>query len=434
MKTILRSKLGALLGVLLFLCVDVKAQYCAITYSFPCSFFGVYISNVTLGPLNNSQTSCGTTNFTTTVGDTAVAVAGSSNSMSVSVDGGSFDILGVGVYIDFNSNGSYADAGEELYTDLNFSTVQTYSFNIAIPAYVPDGYYHMRVWSPDDLPDITRMCTSGWYFEGDYHDYIVHITNASCDPYINLQPISTARCAGGSDTFTVGAIGTNLTYQWLFNGQPISGANAKSLLISNIDSTMGGGYSVLVSNSACSGTGTFSDTATLTVNSLPIIYNSGATTFCPGDSVTLTSSASTGNQWTLNGTPIFNAINQTYVAHSPGVYRVIYTNVCPSYSRLDTVSNYPAPSPVISPSGSSGAVRLCTGSNQLFTTQAGSGLTYQWSNNGINLVGANDSFFVASVSGQYTVTSMNSYGCTTTSSPVQLQINGAAQQLQLQQT
>ncbi|MCP4438659.1 MAG: hypothetical protein GY810_06910, partial [Aureispira sp.] len=63
----------------------------------------------------------------------------------------------------------------------------------------------------------------------------------------------------------------------------------------------------------------------------PTISSGGATTFCTGGSVILTSSSATGNQWFLNGTPIGGATNQNYTGTIGGDYTVVVTaNGCAS--------------------------------------------------------------------------------------------------------
>src|SRR5262249_35694872 len=60
-----------------------------------------------------------------------------------------------------------------------------------------------------------------------------------------------------------------------------------------------------------------------TTPATPTVTAGGPTTFCAGGGVTLTSSAATGNQWYLNGSPIQGATNKTFVATAQGNYTVI---------------------------------------------------------------------------------------------------------------
>jgi hypothetical protein len=85
-------------------------------------------------------------------------------------------------------------------------------------------------------------------------------------PVITTQPQATTVITGSSFSFSVGATGNNLAYQWSLNGAAISGANSSSYSKVSAATTDGGSYSVIVSNAA--GTVT-SAAATLTV-SLPV--------------------------------------------------------------------------------------------------------------------------------------------------------------------
>lgn len=86
-------------------------------------------------------------------------------------------------------------------------------------------------------------------------------------PAITSQPADQTVPVGGSATFHVTAAGSlPLTYQWQLNGTNVSGATASSLVLSSVQVTDAGAYSVIVSNLA--GTATSSN-ATLTVIAAP---------------------------------------------------------------------------------------------------------------------------------------------------------------------
>ncbi|MBI5387580.1 MAG: immunoglobulin domain-containing protein [Verrucomicrobia bacterium] len=72
-------------------------------------------------------------------------------------------------------------------------------------------------------------------------------------PTITRQPQDQNVAVGRLATFTVGASSTSpLTYQWRFNDTPIEGATNSTLLLSNVQPTHAGNYSVVVANEIAS--------------------------------------------------------------------------------------------------------------------------------------------------------------------------------------
>ncbi len=67
-------------------------------------------------------------------------------------------------------------------------------------------------------------------------------------PVITQQPSPVAAVVGESATFTVAALGGNLTYQWSDGVTPISGATNATLTLNNLTLGQSGNYSVQVTN------------------------------------------------------------------------------------------------------------------------------------------------------------------------------------------
>ena len=96
-------------------------------------------------------------------------------------------------------------------------------------------------------------------------------TNVSADAalFVNAPPVVFAHpqpqsvIVGSNATLTVAATGTApFTYQWRFNGAPISGANSQTYSIPSVQSSQAGSYDVLVGNALAS---VFSSNASLAV-------------------------------------------------------------------------------------------------------------------------------------------------------------------------
>jgi hypothetical protein len=216
----------------------------------------------------------------------------------------------------------------------------------------------------------------------------------------------TTFCTGGSVTLTSSSAAGN---QWSLNGSAIGGATNQAYIASAT-----GNYTVTVTAGGCSSAA--SSITAVTVNpapAVPTITPGGPTTFCAGGSVTLTSSAASGNQWSLNGNPIGGATNQAFSATAAGNYIVTVTggNGCTSASSATTVTVNPVPAaPAIS-----GATSFCTGGSTTLTSTSASG--NQWSLNGNPIGGATNQTFNATAAGNYTVT-VTASGCSSAASAI----------------
>jgi uncharacterized repeat protein (TIGR03803 family) len=74
---------------------------------------------------------------------------------------------------------------------------------------------------------------------------------ALAQPVITTQPTNRFVNASAAVTFSVGVSGTgSFTYQWLFDGAAMTGANNSSLPLSNLQPASSGYYSVIVSNAS----------------------------------------------------------------------------------------------------------------------------------------------------------------------------------------
>ncbi len=143
--------------------------------------------------------------------------------------------------------------------------------------------------------------------------------NTAAVPTISTQPVDRQVAAGLSTSFSVSvsSSGTgNLTFQWLKNGGPISGATSSSLSFNQLRDTDAGDYSVVITGAG----GTVrSDTARLIVlPPAPPTFsssNSGRSAAL-GDSasfsVSMNGSGPFTYQWMREGVPITGATSSSY--------------------------------------------------------------------------------------------------------------------------
>lgn len=104
-------------------------------------------------------------------------------------------------------------------------------------------------------------------------------------PTILIEPVNQIKCEGEQVSFIVAATGSEpLTYQWLKDGQAISGATLPTYNINSVNLSDAGSYALRVSNPCGSVT---SDSALLTVNTIPnIVAHPLSQTRCSGESAT----------------------------------------------------------------------------------------------------------------------------------------------------
>src|SRR5262249_8185933 len=116
----------------------------------------------------------------------------------------------------------------------------------------------------------------------------------------------------------------------------------------------------------------------------------------------------------LNNINISGATASTYSAGNAGNYVCVVTNNCGStISNSISVTVNSAPAASISASGST---TICSGNIVPLNANTGTGLTYQWKLNNINISGATSSSYLANSSGSYACFVTNSCGSTASNS------------------
>jgi hypothetical protein len=230
--------------------------------------------------------------------------------------------------------------------------------------------------------------------------------NAQSTPYTTpgISYLDVTATANGALTFCQGG-SVVLTSSAASNNTWSNGTSNQSLTV-----TASGSYTVTTTNAAgCVAT---SAPITVVVNAnptTPTVTASGATTFCQGGSVTLTSSAASNNTWSGG------ELNASIVATTSGNYAVTVAdnNGCQSTSTPITVTVNALPAaPTIS---ANGPTSFCTGNSVVLTSNVPSGI--QWSTT------ATSQSITVTNSGSYTVTVTDANNCSSTSVPTTVNVS-----------
>jgi hypothetical protein len=217
---------------------------------------------------------------------------------------------------------------------------------------------------------------------------------------INTQPVSVIACVGNNASFTVGATGSSLTYQWQVSTDAgvtytnITGATAATYSITGLVATENNNrYRVNVFS--CTPTPITSAAATLTVNTLAAITTQPtAVVLCEGSTATYTVAAvGTGAayQWQVSTTGCAGTfaniagattntltLANTTASQNGYAYRVVVTGTCNTVtSSCATLTVNTAL--VITTQPASTSACLPTQTSASFTVAAsGTAPTYQW--------------------------------------------------------
>ncbi len=221
-------------------------------------------------------------------------------------------------------------------------------------------------------------------------------------PIITTQPVSISRCVGTSATFSVVVDSDSPTYQWRKDGGNISGATSSSYTIASVVTGSAASYDCVVTESLLSTT-TTSSAAILTVpTTTSITSHPSGLTRCVGTGATFTVTALGSGltyQWQKDGVNV-SGTGSSYTIPSvtvsdAGNYSVIVTGTCgvvTSNNALLVINTN------ISITSQPASQSICVGDNALFSvTVTGTGPTYQWRKDNINIGGATSSTY--SISG-----------------------------------
>jgi len=209
----------------------------------------------------------------------------------------------VKVYIDYNNDGDFADAGEEIFSSNNNTF---HSGNFTTPASpATNTPIWVRVISDFTSNNISGPCYTPQY--GQVEDYSITISNGvPIAPVANFSANTTTVCQNLNLTFTNSSTNAN-TYSWNF-GMGASPATATGIGPHNVSYTTAGNKTVTLDVTGPGGIDNETKTNYITVNttvtpSVSIVASANPIT--SGDPVTFTATPTNGGtpsyQWKLNG-------------------------------------------------------------------------------------------------------------------------------------
>lgn len=192
----------------------------------------------------------------------------------------------------------------------------------------------------------------------------------SASPAFTIVPSSTLICSG--QTVTLTTIGSAGTFSWS------NGSTSPTITVNLPDA-----ITATVTNGC--GTAPSANTVTFATGTAPSVsISASSTTLCPGNTVTLTASATGSIVWSVG-----SATTSAIVTNTTGVFTATSTTECGSIPASFTV--FPGSPPTVSITS---AGTFCSG--QTITLTASGASTYSWSS------GTNGSVLTTSAAGTYT--------------------------------
>ena len=283
-----------------------------------------HISNVVLGSIDNSSAASTYTDFSTISTD---ANAGDDLTLTVTnTDGYATDFLMV--WADWNRNGDFADANEEIWTSAQGEG--PYSTTITVPAGTTVGSVRIRLRLQDDeYSPVYDACGFNTY--GEVEDYTINVQSPEIPPTAEFTADQTTITEGESVQFTNLSIDNPTSFDWTFDGgSPSTSTEQNPTVTYNTPGTYD--VSLYVTNNAGNDTETKVNYITVEANTDPPVsdFTADQTNVNIGASVNFTDLSTnnpTGWIWSFDGGDPSSSTDQnpSVVYNAAGVYTVEMT-------------------------------------------------------------------------------------------------------------
>lgn len=196
---------------------ETKANY--ISVSFYCGASGafnfMYISNVQIGSINNSSGQDYYADYTYLSTDLA---KGQQNVQITIVNGNSYGVDDLGIWIDWNQDGDFYDTGENIVCDIDNGGEGTFSFDVPVDAVT--GTTRMRVRIKYSGSDCGDPCGTSTY--GEVEDYSINVIVGVDPPVADFEADNTTPGIDETVNFTDLSTNSPDTWEWSFTPTSIT--------------------------------------------------------------------------------------------------------------------------------------------------------------------------------------------------------------------
>lgn len=317
-------------------------------YGYGCSYYDYINDFITTGGLTNiSHLATGCASGSVGYSDYTYLSASQVPSGTVNFEITTFSpVAGVKIWIDFNDDGDFDDAGELVYNSgLFYDGITTGSF--VVPAWAPAGPHRMRVRLAHALDGFTPC---DYAVSGEIHDYTFIV--ACGDSATEVTASASDACIGDSLYLYASSTAAGMTYSW--TGPAGFTSSEQNPVLYPATAGMSGVYRVIATDSTYG----CKDTAFVTVNIHPkptaiVGFADGIDSTCLGNNIVISATGVSGGvgpftySWSENpsGVPVVgtsSTISYTTTTPGPDTLYLTITNehgcstTYPAYFYVDT--------------------------------------------------------------------------------------------------
>ncbi|HNL35312.1 MAG TPA: GEVED domain-containing protein, partial [Bacteroidia bacterium] len=288
--------------------------------------YGITNFTTTGGVTNINNTSTGGQGYVNNTAQVVSQLQGSSVNFSYTV----VPTEGVGIWIDWNQNGSFLDAGEQVYSS-GGSYVSSGSGTISVSLSQPAGNYRMRIvgnWLSTSPTPCGDLGSAGYGEAEDYTINVIPLTNCTGTPSPgNTLSDQASVCSGQNFTLSLqnNVVATGITFDWQSSPDGVTWTSTGGTLPSYTTTQSATTWYQCIVTCTLSGQSATSTPVQVTMNPIASCYCvAGATT----------AGCSSGDEYIGNVT--LNTINNTSTCQPSGTQYTDFTAISTNLIIGDT--------------------------------------------------------------------------------------------------